>query len=103
MLSKGVNILHNKATNEKYGMNKEGSYEPQPFLNPSFKNLPNQFFNNNNNPINNNNNEPTSFNNIPNPIQRSSTRIGMKGYRITVKFVKSYENNAPLSVKLIVF
>lgn len=98
MLAKGVDILHKQAVNRKHGINEEGHNEDLPsHINPSFKNIPNQFFNNNYN------NGLTSFNNLPSPAQRVSTaQVGQKGYRMTVKQVKSYEGHAPLCVKLLV-
>lgn len=98
MLAKGVDILHKQAVNKKHGINEEGNNDDLPsHINPSFKNIPNQFFNNNYN------NGLTSFNNLPSPAQRVSTaQVGQKGYRMTVKQVKNYEGHAPLCVKLLV-
>lgn len=58
--------------------------------------MPNQFFNNQAY------NSPPSFHKIPSSIERlPSEAAGLKGHRITVKSVRNYENDGPLSVKLI--
>jgi hypothetical protein len=90
MLSKGVDIIQRKPIDHS-------RVNPQDDLsrvNPSFKNVPNQFFNNSSN------NQP-SFNNLPPSLQRIQTQTGSKGHRITVKSVKNYDNDGPLSVKMI--
>ena len=91
MLSKGVDIIQRKPLD-----NSRPNYDDPARLNPSFKNVPNQFFNNNNY-----NNQP-SFNKIPSSMERLPLEAaGMKGHRITVKSVRNYENDGPLSVKII--
>lgn len=94
MLGKGVDIIQRKPIDHS----RVNPYLNDPSINnPSFKNVPNQFFNNNTN----NYNQP-SFNNLPASLQRiPSQAAGLKGHRITVKSVKNYDNDGPLSVKLI--